>query len=395
MLRKLLILAISIFIIAALIGCQGGGPALGGRPQVTPTPYVVPTPEATPVLETVVNADGALASTKPTLGLGFQVAGRVTEVLARPGEVVKAGQVLAELDTLDLENALRDATARLEQSRFDLDKAKRAAESGTDRKAAEVGLNAAWLGVVNAQGNYSSTLLRSDVTSDVRMAKFWADFWADDLGDKWLRLQENPNSDSRRIQYEEAGGRAADANANMLRIQQDAQNNLTAAQRSLMAAQQQYLSALSNYNSLKDGDPVRSAELQVLLNETAMTRAQIDLNNVELKAPWDAMIATVDIAPGSQAGAAPVMTLVDISPLQFVTSNLSERDLGKVALGQTANITLKAFPDNKLTGKVVAIAPLSGQPVGDAATFDVRIDLDPTGLNLRPGMTGQVQIVVK
>lgn len=397
MLRKLSILGMCSFIIASLIGCQAGGPAIGGRPQAagTPTPFVVPTPEAAPVLETVVNADGALASTKPTLGLGFQVAGPVTLVLVRPGDVVKAGQVLARLDTLNLENALRDAKARLEQSRFDLDKAKRTAESGTDLKAAQVGVSAAWLGVVNAQGSYSSTLLRSDVTSDVQMAKFWADFWADDLGDKWLRLQENPNSDSRRIQYEEAGGRAADAHANMLRIQQDAQNNLTAAQRGLMSAQQQYLSSLSNYNSLKNGDPVRSAELQVMLNETALTRAQIDLNNAELKAPWNAMIATVDIATGSQVGAGPVMTLVDISQLQFVTSNLSERDLGKVALGQTANITLKAFPDAKLTGKVVAIAPLSGEPVGDAATFAVRIDLDPTDLNLRSGMTGQVQIVVK
>jgi hypothetical protein len=33
--------------------------------------------------------------------------------------------------------------------------------------------------------------------------------------------------------------------------------------------------------------------------------------------------------------------------------------------------------------------------VGDAATFAVRIDLDASDLALRPGMTGQVQIVVK
>jgi multidrug resistance efflux pump len=208
-------------------------------------------------------------------------------------------------------------------------------------------------------------------------------------------LNENPDSDSRRIQYEEAGGRAADANNRMLQVTQDAQNNVTAARRSLMAAQQQYLAAVASYESLKNGDPVRSAELQVMLNETALTRAQMDLANAQLKAPWDAMIATVDIAPGSQAGAAPAMTLVDIGQLQFVTNNLSERDLGRVALGQTATISLKTFPDAKLTGKVAAIAPLSGEPVGDAATFAVRIDLDQTDLNLRPGMTGQVQILVK
>jgi multidrug resistance efflux pump len=395
MIRKLSILLLSILIAASLVGCGGGQFSLGSKPQPTPTPYIVPTSAATPVLETVVNADGELVSMQPALGLGFQVAGRVAEVLVRPGDQVKAGQVLARVDTLNLTNALRDAEARLEQSRFDLDKAKRAAESGTDLKAAQSGLNAAWLGIVNAQGNYSSTLLRSDVTGDVQMAKFWSDFWADDLGDKWLRLDENPNSDSRRIAYEEAGARAANAHNQMLQITQDAQNNVTAAQRSLANAQQQYYSALSSYNSVKDGDPVRSAELQVMLNETALTRAQLDLKNAELVAPWDAMIASVDIAPGSQASGAPVMTLVDTSHLQFVTNNLSERDLGRVTTGQTVNITLKAFPDAKLTGEVVAIAPLAGQPVGDAATFAVRVSLDPTDLLLRPGMTGQAQIVVK
>jgi len=217
MLRRLLILVTCIFIISSLVACQGSGPIFG-KVQPTATPLFVPTPEAAPILETVVNADGSLVSTRPALALGFQVAGRVTEVLVRPGDRVQAGQVLARVDTLNLDNAVRDAQARLEQSRFDLDKTKRTSDSGTDLKAAEANVNAAWLGVINAQGNYSSTLLRSDVTSEVQMAKFWADFWADDLGDKWLRLNENPNSDSRRIQYEEAGARAAQARYHRLQV---------------------------------------------------------------------------------------------------------------------------------------------------------------------------------
>jgi len=389
MLRRFSILGMCILILASLIGCAPP------KPPVTPTPTVVAMPEATPVIETVVNADGTLVSLRPALGLSFQVAGRVTEVLVRPGETVKAGQALARLETLTLQNAVRDATARLEQSRFDLDRAKRAKESGTDLGAAWRGVEAARLGMINAQGVYSSTLLRSDVTGDVREAKFWADYWGDELNGAFIRLNERPGSDKRREDYEMAGARAANAHNRMLQITQDAQNQLSSAQRGLALAQQNYLSALSSYNSIKNGDPVKQAELQVLLNETALTRAQMDLSNAELKAPWDAMIATVDIAPGSQVGGAPVMTMVDISHLQFVTNNLSERDLGRVAVGQKVNITLKAFPDARLTGAVASIAPLAGQPVGDAATFAVLIDLDATDLTLRPGMTGQAQIVVK
>jgi HlyD family secretion protein len=378
-----------ILILVSLIGCAAP------KPPVTPAPTVVATPEATVVIETVVNADGTVVSLRPALGLSFQVAGRVTEVLVRPGETVKAGQTLARLDTLTLQNAVRDATARLEQSRFDLDRAKRAKESGADLGAAWKGVEAARMGVTNAQGVYSSTLLSSDVTGDVREAKFWADYWGGELDGAFIRLNERPGSEKRREDYEMAGARAANAHNRMLQISQDALNQLSSAQRGLAMAQQSYLSALSSYNSVKNGDPVKQAELQVLLNETALTRAQMDLANVELKAPWDAMIATVDIAPGSQVVGTPVMTMVDISHLQFVTNNLSERDLGRVAMGQKVNLTLKTYPDAKLTGTVAAIAPLAGEPVGDAATFAVRIDLDATDLALRPGMTGQVQIVVK
>lgn len=386
--RSLVTLGMCVFVLVSLIGCAG--------PKPTPTPTPAPvTPEPVLVVETVVDADGVLVSLQPTLGLGFQVNGRVTEVLVRPGDLVKAGQVLARLDTLTLQNTVRDATAQLEQARFDLDRARRSAEAGTDLSAAWKGVEAARLGLINAQGAYSSTLLRSDVTTQVRQAKFWSDYWGGELEGAYMRLNERPGSEKRREDYEVLGARAADAHNQMLQIEQDAKNALSAAQRSLTLAQQSYLSALSSYNTLKSGDPVKQAELQVLLRETALTRAQMDLANAELKAPWDAMIASVDIAPGAQVGVAPAVTLVDISHLQFVTNNLSERDLGRVALGQAANITLKAYPDDKLTGKVAAIAPLASATVGDAATFAVRIDLDPSPLSLRPGMTGEVEIVVK
>ncbi len=233
------------------------------------------------------------------------------------------------------------------------------------------------------------------MTTAVRDAQFWADYWGGEADGFYQRLQENPNSDKRMEEYQAAGSRSADAHNNLLKIQQDAQNQMTATQRNLANAQQAYLSALSSYNSLKSGDAVRQAELQVLFDETTLARAQLDLTNAELKAPWDGMVDQVNIAPGGQVGGTPAMTLVDVSHVQFVTTNLSERDLGPITVGQKATITLKAFPDDKLTGKVSAILPLSGQAVGDAATFTVRIDLDATNLTLRPGMTGQVQIVVK
>jgi RND family efflux transporter MFP subunit len=322
----------------------------------------------------------------------MRTGGRLTEVNVQPGDSVKKGQVLARLDPQPLENALRDATAQLEQARFKLDKAKRAAESGTDLAAAGAGLQAAWLGVVSARGNYSSTLLRADVTSEVRMAKFWADFWADDLGNKWLRLNENPNSDSRRIQYEEAGARSAEAHARMLKIQQDADNNVTAAQKSLAAAQQAYLSALSNYNTLKSGDPVREAELDVLLNETEVTRAQVNLEGAMLVAPFDGVVLDVQAQVGQTVAAnSKMVQLVDPTALQ-VKSTVVEEDYPLVQAGQTANLFFDARPEVDVQGRVARVVPQ--REAGSSPTYPIYIEMDQVPDGLAAGMTVDASLVV-
>jgi membrane fusion protein (multidrug efflux system) len=112
-----------------------------------------------------------------------------------------------------------------------------------------------------------------------------------------------------------------------------------------------------------------------------------------LSAPQAGLVLTQEAVPGALVGAgAPIITLLDASDLEFHTTNLSERDLAHVRPGQPARVVLKTYPDDPLTGTVVHIAPQAGPPVGDAATFVVSIQLAPSDLALRPGMTGRVEI---
>ena len=54
---------------------------------------------------------------------------------------------------------------------------------------------------------------------------------------------------------------------------------------------------------------------------------------------------------------------------------------------------LRQFFDARLVAQRLHMR--GGATVGDAATSAVRVDLDPSQLALRPGMTGEVEIVVK
>jgi RND family efflux transporter MFP subunit len=141
----------------------------------------------------------------------------------------------------------------------------------------------------------------------------------------------------------------------MLNIQQNAANNLNAAQRSLLSAQQSYQSALSSYNDTKYNDPVKEAELAVLQAETKLTQAQINLQNATLTAPISGTVTALTLEVGNTAGTASI-TLVDLdTPL--VRFWVAEADLGSVLVGNRVNLTFESWPDRAFTGKIVRVDP--------------------------------------
>lgn len=78
--------------------------------------------------------------------------------------------------------------------------------------------------------------------------------------------------------------------------------------------------------------------------------------------------------------------------MQFHTINLSERDLAQIKPGETAVVTLKAYPNDPLDATVQRISLQAGAAVGDAATFPVILVLDTIELDILPGMTGRAEI---
>ncbi len=102
---------------------------------------------------------------------------------------------------------------------------------------------------------------------------------------------------------------------------------------------------------------------------------------------------SIEVAPGARVGSgSAIVTLLDTTQLEFHTTNLSERDLGKIFPGQTAVVTLKAYPDDPIDAEVIRIGWQVGEFVGDAVTFPVILGLRTTDLHIRPGMTGRVEI---
>jgi HlyD family secretion protein len=101
----------------------------------------------------------------------------------------------------------------------------------------------------------------------------------------------------------------------------------------------------------------------------------------------------VHVGPGERAVAgAPVVGLLNITSWRIETRNLSELTIGRVRAGQQARVRVLAFRDEELRGQVAAVSPVAVVQQGDT-TYTVIIELQPTDLNLRPGMNVEVEIL--
>lgn len=90
-----------------------------------------------------------------------------------------------------------------------------------------------------------------------------------------------------------------------------------------------------------------------------------------------------------------VATLPDLSKMQSRTY-VNEVDIRQVKVGQKVNIGLDAYPEKKLSGKIMSVANVGEQrPNSDAKVFQVNIEVFESDTTLRPAMTTSNEIVAE
>jgi HlyD family secretion protein len=131
------------------------------------------------------------------------------------------------------------------------------------------------------------------------------------------------------------------------------------------------------------------AKAQVTAAEARLEQAQTQLTGMTLTAPFDGVVASVNLSIGEWAvPGQPALELADLDQLRIETTDLSERDVPKVSLGQKVSVYIKAV-NQEMTGVVNEIAPLADTLGGDVV-YHTWIDLDEPVSGLKAGMTAEV-----
>ena len=163
------------------------------------------------------------------------------------------------------------------------------------------------------------------------------------------------------------------------------------AEANLLAAQVQY-----NYQKRLGVDEVHieSAEADVARMQALLDSASAILGTqFVLVAPFDGTVVSVDIAPGETVIPGQVVILLgDLSAYQIETTDLSERDVTHIRVGQSANVFIEAL-EEEFTGNVIDVDRISTTLGGDVV-YKVTIDLVDQPSGLLWGMSADVQIEI-
>jgi len=283
------------------------------------------------------------------------------EVVAIPhdvSDVVKKGELLVELDPVDEQRRVQQAEIALSASRARVEQ-KRSSLTITERNLATSRTRA--LAALE-----SAKVRAADARAKADRGK--------SLLEKRLLSQE---------QYDTLETAAAAAAA-----------DLTSARARIEELETEEMSLSISRQDLK------LAEAQVASDEITLADARERLKETKVYAPIDGVVSDRSVEIGqivssginNIAGGTTLMTVADLTRI-YVLAAVDESDIGRVRVGQDADITVDAFPDETFGGNVARIAT-KGVNVSNVVTFEVKIEIvDDKKAMLKPEMTANVDVV--
>jgi HlyD family secretion protein len=142
----------------------------------------------------------------------------------------------------------------------------------------------------------------------------------------------------------------------------------------------------------------QSALSQLTSLQAQLNRAKINLRYATIYAPISGVVISRNVDVGqtvvSSFNTPTLFTIAnDLSKME-VYANVDEADIGQIKVGQKANFTVDAFPDDVFEG-VISQIRLQPTIVQNVVNYTVIIDVPNPGLKLLPGLTANINVKVK
>jgi len=310
--------------------------------------------------------------------LANKVPGRIKAVLVKEGDPVKPEQPLVLFDDHEALADLRMAEARVASAHAEVRRAQRALEAARAR----------WIEVKSGSRPQEIERARADVVQ---------------------ARQRYQNAEIERTRYERLV-----RDGHVARQQYDSMATEAEVARARLRAADQTLSLVlagpkretinAAWAQVRESEgELRRAESQVPQAVAERDRARATLRTLTVESTVDGKVTKKMVEPGEAIDiGVPVMILADVSKV-IVKAEIDETDVGKLQVGQRAEVTTDAFPGRVFPASVWEIGQAVGKrkirpddpaKIGDMKVLETKIELADGGADLKLGMTVDVRVFV-
>jgi HlyD family secretion protein len=363
--KKVIILSVIFVIVAAFIIAK----------VIMPKP-VLPVKHTVLSKGKIVNSINVLGeiNSKDETNIYSTLSNPVKEIKVNIGDKVKAGDVLAILDSGSLEKDVKQAEANTiateANAKTDLESKKKAYDNASylynnnlnsEIKNAEETLKSAKLNLVDKKRTYENNKALCD---------------ADAITKSDLNKSE--------IEYSNA--------------QSDYDKAVVAIENVKIRASQDLDTAKNSYETAETAYNNKSQRI-------AFEKQQSELEKCQIKAPIDGTITVINAVVGNP-GTGTLFEIENLDNMEIKTS-IKEVDISNVKVGERAEIKTDATGDSVITGQIVSVSPSAKkggeiqaktetQSTGSSSGtgFETKIKINDMNENIKPGMSARVNIIL-
>lgn len=345
----------------------------------------------------VLPASGTLRP-EQTINLAFEVAGTVKTVNVRVGQQVKAGDVIASLDTTNFDQALEQAkqTLIIQQANYNVVHKPPTERELAQAKAALAQAEAALAqakaafdnqeNAINASCANLKTAEEALKTTETAYDNYVAAGYQFDVD-----FRPDPDSPAGKL-WRQARDQYTVASANCASTRRTQSGDAA-----VKSAEAQVAQAKANLDDLQNGPTQEQKDVATAQLEQAklgLSQAERNLGKTTLKAPTSGVLTTLNLTVGQVVGAGggAAAVLADTSALHIETF-VDENDVTRVAPGKPVTFTLQGVSGEQVFNGSVESISASGDANQGVVVYAVRVKVQ-NAIPLYLGMSADVQIIL-
>jgi len=351
-------------------------------------------------LTITVSANGTVKPER-SINLSPKNSGILKRLLAKEGDIVKQGQIVANMDDSNLRGQLVSAQGELAKAEANLQKAI-AGNRPQDIAQAQGVLDEAQANLQKVQtGNRSQDIGQAQARFQSAQATLRQ------AEDNFVRNQQLYNAGGISLQTLNQNRATRDSAQASVNEAQQALGLQKAGSRpediqqaqAVVKQKQQALALVRAGTRIEDIDVTRA---QVTSARGSLQNIQAQINDTIIRAPFDGVVTKKFADPGafvtpttasSEVVSSSSSSILSLASTNEVVASLAETNISKIRLGQKVSIQADAYPGKTFEGKVRQIAA-QAVVTQNVTSFEVRVSLSDPQRLLRSGMNAEINFQV-